>query len=608
VRSVNETFRFTKNSEKTSVHSVQRSGIKNAKAGRGKPRNSSNPKQLTLFQLPLAGDVLEEMARNAERGVEERGAIFTKKEIVEFILDLVGYTTERPLYTLRTLEPSFGQGAFLLPIVERLLKTFTVSTDIRKFERLHKAIFAVELHRSTFEETRSKLAAKLKDAGLHPEQVESVLSSWLKNADFLLEPLTPNFDFVIGNPPYVRQERIPDILLSEYRRRFKTIYDRADLYIPFLEHSLTSLVSKGALGFICADRWMKNRYGGPLRQLVFQHFRLKYYVDMFSIEPFDSDVIAYPAVTVITREQCGSTRLAHKPKIDSDSLGKLSKALLSPQLNDINIKELSGILCNDDPWILESSDQIEIVRRLERDFPTLEDAGCKVGIGVATGADKVFIGKMEELDVEDDRKLPLAMTRDIQSGEVQWRGFGVINPFRNDGGLVNLDDYPRLKRYLFQRDSELRARHVSKKNPEGWFRTIDRITPALARAPKLLIPDIKENAHIVYEDGNLYPHHNLYFITSTGWDLKALRALLMSGTARLFVATYSTKMHGGFMRFQAQYLRRIRIPRWNKVPEDLREQLIDAANEGDLAACNVLAFELYGFSQKEREALGGNGS
>ena len=79
---------------------------------------------------------------------------------------------------------------------------------------------------------------------------------------------------MIGNPPYVRQELIPDVLMAEYRARYRTIYDRADLYIPFIERSLTSLSPGGQLGFICADRWMKNKYGGPLRKLVSDRFHL----------------------------------------------------------------------------------------------------------------------------------------------------------------------------------------------------------------------------------------------------------------------------------------------------------------------------------------------
>jgi hypothetical protein len=271
------------------------------------------------------------------------------------------------------------------------------------------------------------------------------------------------------------------------------------------------------------------------------------------------------------------------------------------------VKELKVIGTGTEPWILESFDQLAVVRRLEQDFPTLEEAGCKVGIGVATGADKVFVAAFDSLDVEPDRKIPLVMTRDILNGVVDWRGFAVINPFAEDGSLVDLKAHPKLKKYLELHGSEIRKRHVSKKNPNNWYRTIDRIYPEIALKPKLLIPDIKGEAHVVYEPGKLYPHHNLYYITSDVWNLKALQAVLLSGIARLFVATYSTKMHGGYLRFQAQYLRRIRIPDWKAVPEELRRELVEAAERGDTAACNQAVFKLYRLNKAERAALGGNG-
>jgi hypothetical protein len=81
----------------------------------------------------------------------------------------------------------------------------------------------------------------------------------------------------------------------------------------------------------------------------------------------------------------------------------------------------------------------------------------------------------------------------------------------------------------------------------------------------------------------------------------------MSGIARLFVSTYSTKMRGGYLRFQAQYLRRIRLPHWTDVSAELQRELIDAAERADTAACNRSVFKLYRLTQAERAALGGNG-
>lgn len=557
---------------------------------------------------PKVGTAIDILASQGE--IDARGAIFTRTEIVEFILDLAGYTEDQPLYRKRILEPSFGSGDFLLPIVGRLLATWRASNSTGPIvDGLGKAIRAVELHRETFTATRAAVIERLKQEGVEDQSAIALADCWLVQGDFLLVALDGQFDFVIGNPPYVRQELIPDALLIEYRSRYQTIYDRADLYIPFIERSLRLLAEGGNLGFICSDRWMKNRYGGPLRNFVAEKFHLKMYVDMVDTQAFHSEVIAYPAITIISREMPGATRIAHRPSIDQAALAALAKELRAPQQpkDGSQVRELACVSNGAEPWLLESSDQMALIRRLEQRYPSLEDAGCKVGIGVATGADKAFIGDFDALDVEQDRKLPLVTTRDIMSGEVQWRGQGVINPFMDAGGLVNLCDYPRLRRYLEARKDVIAGRHCAQKNPSNWYRTIDRITTALASTPKLLIPDIKGEAHIVFERGELYPHHNLYYITSEAWDLRALQAVLLSSVARLFVATYSTKIRGGYLRFQAQYLRRIRIPYWHDVPEALRNELIEAAQSRDLEACNRAAFSLYGLSHDERSALEGNG-
>ena len=549
---------------------------------------------------------VEELASAGD--IQKRGAIFTRREVVDFILDLVGYTSDRPLQELKLLEPSFGDGDFLFPAIDRLLDAWKATTKAtHPLEALGDCIRAVELHRDTFNRTHLALVARLTRAGIAAHLAQAIADRWLLQGDYLLLELPEAFNVVVGNPPYVRQEMIPAALLCAYRSQYATMFDRADLYIPFIERSLKLLTKGGALGFICADRWMKNRYGGPLRALVASEFHLKIHVDMTDTPAFHANVIAYPAITIITREKAGTTRLAYRPAIDKAVLGALAPQLLAQRLPKQagEVRELVGVTAGSEPWVLESSDQLALVRRLEADFPTIEEAGCKVGIGVATGADHAFIGPLGELDVEDDRKQPLVMTRDILNGTVQWRGFGVINPFADDGGLVNLADYPRLKQYLEARKDVIAGRHCAQKTPANWYRTIDRITPSLTKKPKLLVPDIKGQAHIVYEEGRLYPHHNLYFITADAWELRALQAVLLSGIARLFVATYSTRMRGGFLRFQAQYLRRIRVPNWRDVPPTMRLELKRAAEAQDLAACNQAAFELYGLSEKERAALEG---
>ena len=354
-------------------------------------------------------DAVHDLAHGS--GVEERGAVFTRREVVDFVLDLVGYTVCEPLCGYTVLEPSFGAGDFLFPIIDRLLavrkKALAQGENVGS---LAGCIRAVELHWDTFESVRQKVLSVLNQHGFCLADAVELADAWLIHGDFLLEPLPGQFNFVVGNPPYVRQERIPAALLHEYRRRYFTLYDRADLYVPFIERSLGLLIKNGNLGFICSDRWMKNRYGGPLRALVAKDFHLRACIDMVDTPAFHSDVIAYPAITLIARQAAGPTRVAAQPNIQAQVLKRLAQALTAVEPSPL-VRELCNVACGEEPWALHASEEIDLVRRIEAKFQILEDVGCKVGIGVATGADKVYIGLMEALDVEDDRKLPLAMTR-----------------------------------------------------------------------------------------------------------------------------------------------------------------------------------------------------
>jgi len=191
-------------------------------------------------QAPNILAALEALA--TEEAVQTRGAIFTRVEVVDFILDLVGYTEDQPLYTQRLLEPVIGDGSFLFQAIGRLLRAWRASgSRVSVVDEIGDAIRAIELHRGTFTATRTAVLGRLMREGLAESSASALVERWLVQGDFLLEQLRGPFDYVVGNPPYVRQELIPAPLLAEYRRRYRTLYDRADLYVPFLEHSLLAL-------------------------------------------------------------------------------------------------------------------------------------------------------------------------------------------------------------------------------------------------------------------------------------------------------------------------------------------------------------------------------
>lgn len=524
---------------------------------------------------------------------EERAAIFTKKEIVHLILDLAGYTEDKDLASLRILEPACGEGDFLIPIIERLLSAWRQSKSVSSLD-LKDAVKAVEVHEESFKFLQKNILTVLKRFGVPSDESLVLIKNWLVFGDFLLAPLDGEYDFVVGNPPYLRHEQIPKSLMHEYKKRYTTIFDRADLYVPFIERSLNVLSEDGKLSIICADRWMKNRYGSRLRSFVSENFNLDIHIDMTDVDAFHSEVIAYPAISVISRGPKGITRIGRAPELTVEGIKSVKDAVngTKPSIADVAHNIVNG----DQPWIMDNDPALELVRKLEANFSTMSEVGCKVGIGVATGADRIYIKPYDELDIEPDCKLRLATTKDIKTGKVEWQGLGIVNPFGADGSLVELDHYPKLAAYLEEHREAISKRHVAKKSPKRWYKTIDRIYPELTTTAKLLIPDIKGSAQIVYEPGNLYPHHNLYFITSDKWNLEALQKVLTAGIAHLFVSAYSTKMRGGYLRFQAQYLRRIRLPKWSSLNKAQKDVLTGSSSTD---AVNCIIAEIYGLNDTE---------
>lgn len=540
-----------------------------------------------------------------------RGAVFTRREVVDLILDLVGYTTDKDLSRFRLLEPAAGHGDFLIPAIERLVTSYVrVHGGLKGLaQNLGQSFLAFEVNSGALEEARRQVIQILTKLGAGKAAIRTLSSAWLEVGDFLSADIASDFTHIVGNPPYVRQEAIPAPLLAYYRERYSTMFDRADLYIPFFERSLDLLAMGGKLGFICTDRWTKNRYGALLRELVSERMQLRHYIDFVDTQPFTTEVMTYPAVTVIERprkktEKAVETRVAIRPPINGQGLRQLAADMCGRRIRDgSSVIGVLGVVNGREPWVIHEPDRLHLVRRLESAFPTLAEAGCKVGIGVATGADAVYIRPYKDLDVEPSRKVPLVQSGDLVEGGIAWRGAAVLNPFDIDGKVVDLAQYPKFGRYIAEHASVISRRNVAKKNKAAWFRTIDRIYPELVAQPKLLIPDIKGGAHITFDEGRYYPHHNLYFITSDEWDLRALQAVLLSGIATLFVATYSTAMRGGYLRFQAQYLRRIRVPLWTSIPKKLQKALRTAGAKQDRAAANKATSELYDVPVAELEAI-----
>ena len=549
-------------------------------------------------QLSLLGDQVSVTEAALDPGADY-GEVFTRRWVVEFILDLVGYTPERDLGGLVIVEPSCGTGAFLGPIVDRLIAS--ARGHHRPLASLGSAIRAYDLLDANAKLARKAVMLKLQDAGLDTGAADVLAGRWVTTGDFLLQIHEPGSAHVIvGNPPYIRLESVPEERMRAYRSACPTMRGRADIYVGFYEMGLSLLAPSGVLGFICADRWMRNQYGADLRALVTSRHAVDTVVTMHDVDAFEDDVSAYPAVVVLRNgDQARASVVGTTGSFGETEAVQVARWVRRGRRNAVmheayEARRVEGWFSGRDLWPTGSPAQLALIADLEARFPPLQDAatGTRVGIGVATGCDDVFITSDSEL-VEEDRLLPLLRASDITTGSPDWAGGYLVNPW-NGAGLVDLARYPRLARYLAKHRTRLQTRHIAQKRPIAWYRTIDRVDHGLTRRPKLVLPDMKAAAHPVLDEGEYYPHHNLYFVVSDKWDPEVLGGILLSDLANLFVGAYCVRMRGGCYRFQAQYLRRVRVPEVGSVANRHKQALAKAFRSRDVAAATAVALHLYG--------------
>lgn len=559
-------------------------------------------------QTLVADDAYERsLASSSESSDQEYGAVFTRRWVVELILDLAGFTSDRDLLQLRAIEPACGDGAFLGPIVDRLIDAqHQHGGDLRAAT---EAIRACDLQPAHVWTARALVVNRLVAAGVNSIDAGLLAEEWVRHDDFLLSPHEyATADFVVGNPPYIRLEDVSNGLSDAYRRACPTMAGRSDVFIGFFETGLKALKPGGALGFICADRWMRNQYGQRLRALIAAHYSVDATIEMHDVDSFEAEVSAYPSITVIRRAAQSAALMATATKAFNEESASRIRRWAADRVDgtvaaaDFDAAVVPGWSASGASWPSGSPERLALLADLERRFPLLEsdETRTRVGIGVATGSDRVFVVKDASI-VEPDRALPLVMARDTTAGSVEWSGHHLVNPWDGDSGsLVRLDEYPRLRAYFEAHQEELRRRHVAGRRPEQWYRTIDRVDHRLTSRAKLLLPDMKSTIHPVLDDGLRYPHHNLYWVASDRWDPATLGGLLLSRVAQLFIECYAVRMRGGTLRFQAQYLRRIRVPRLDALSSSLTAELADAFYWRDVEKATAAALRAYGIADVPR--------
>lgn len=387
--------------------------------------------------------------------------------------------------SIKVIDPACGSGAFLIAAYDYLKKELDEINDrIADLKGRTQELFdGDEMYDASLE--NEYLIKCLYGVDLNPESVEiSKLSLWLRTLtkDKPLTNLDDNiksgnsitefdfheefsevfakggFDVVIGNPPYVKQERLKDVkhVLEE---KYLTFMGTADLYCYFYELGINILRSGGILGYITSNKWLRAKYGTNVRQLLNKYFIIEI-EDHGSMKQF-SDAEVNTNIIITKKVNRQNTQV---------------KIVLTEE--DNKTFETSQSNFSEDGYLFLDNRLLKVKEKIDTIGKPLGDWNIEINYGIKTGLNDAFIIDKEKYDelVKKDRKnkellVPLLRGRDINRYSKNYADLYLINVHNGYKiGMekiseINIDDYVFVKEHLNSFEPKLSKRSDKGKTP-----------------------------------------------------------------------------------------------------------------------------------------------
>ncbi len=531
----------------------------------------------------------------------------------------------RGILPLPNLETKFVAANTLLGIARQKDEFSGVAMGLRSGEvvRMEKELKDVRHRYFTARTPDTKNKYRLRDTELRAAIAEGLTQTSLSEAagaqlanwnpydqnaaaDFFdpewMFGLKEGFDIVIGNPPYVRQEKIRD-LKPALQKLYRCYKGTADLYVYFFEAGYNMLRPGGALVYISSNKYFRAGYGDKLRGLLGGQTTIRRLIDFGDAPVFSA--IAYPSIIVLTRDAPNGNRLRAfnwEPGPPVTEFGEVfaREGFAMPQ-------EALGA----DGWRLEDAASLALLDKLRKaGTPLGEYVSGRFYRGILTGLNEAFVvdrATRDRLIAEDPRSAellkPFLRGRDVK----RWR--------IDDPGLfllfitwkTKVEDYPAVHTHLKRYESALAMRPEVIKGRYPWY-VLSRYAADYweeFERPKIVYPDIAQSSEFAYDTGNNYLVNTLYLMpTEAYW----LLGLLNSKALFWFYSQISNRIRGGFVRYIAQYVSEIPIatptdtlPIQTFVNEILSIKKSDP--EADVTALereiDELVYQLYGLTEAE---------
>jgi adenine-specific DNA-methyltransferase len=621
---------------------------------------------------------------------KELGEFYTDERIIDYIVNKSQEETEG-LSGKDVLDPACGSGSFLIKALESLVneglslnkllnEEHVVGFDINPFACEMSLLRIIDLgldelgedfnvsqvpvyNIDTLKSFESSYSSRtdLSEFGNSSESqqineisdieerdlrsLEDIIGFWEDKKLLGKEVANSEFDILIGNPPYIRIQKMDKEDKEVYKDKFRAATGRFDISVLFIEYGLRVLADDGVLSYITSNKLLHTQYGNGIRGYITDnYFDLLEVLDFTDTSVFDVTVL--PAIISIKNQSetpdldYGVLKKAESAEkecqdlldyISKKNFGKFHQEKLSVSLNGSSENVKLRLFESESPtdksaWYFLPERERKIIERIDSEKDAeLEEISEKISVGIKTTANYAFVDpltkeKIEKMDIEKELLEPAISGKNVSRWTIDWSPNDSKNPSyilyphkEVDGSVtgVDLEEYPNTKKYLNQFEERLKGRDYLQNAGRNWYECWVPQKPSYFEVEnKIVTPELVSRNSFALDQKSFYCIGSCYSILLEKDDerfYKYILGVLNSELIEFYLkANSSTQIYSEKFRYNNSSLGILPII----VNENKREkivELVEEARKNDSEEVenklNGEVNQVYSLNEKESEVV-----
>jgi adenine-specific DNA-methyltransferase len=495
------------------------------------------------------------------------GVVYTPDWVVRLILDNLHYTGK--IEDKKIIDPACGDGAFLSIVVKRFIvsaKSNNKNNQEIKF-LLENNIFGWDIDEEAIGECKkylTNIALKygLKNINWNLHIIDSLDKTFCKK-------YFNTFDFVIGNPPYVRIQNLELKKRNYIQKEWGFCRSGStDIYLAFFELGYFLLKNDGRLGFITPNTYLKTFAGKDLRLFIKHKNILDTLIDFEHHQIFDN-ITTYVLITILN-----NNHKSHSFKLFKGDFNQNIKFIDNVKVN----------ILNDDNWILTSNEILKKINNIEKRGTPLNKI-AKIHVGIATLADNyyifkdpVFEGERAKIKLKDGRIFdieknilkPIIKVSVLKSSHENQNRF-IIFPYKkinNKHSIIPEEElkikFPLTYKYFIEIKDILLLRDKGKRALAPWYAFGRSQGLDTSFGKKIITSPMNLKPNFIYWDKIEYTFYAGYCVKSNNEQiLKLLLTELNSKDMEFYINYTSRSYQSNYKSYSKTFLKKFSIDNLN---------------------------------------------